>query len=104
MPSKCVRCGANLTDQPIQCPTCGSVTPADTALEAKPARKRLSIPFAVILSIGLGGALVAGVGKPGTHRTADDAVVIDGPAAQLGGPAIGLLERHVKLGPQSRGR
>ena len=66
MHSKCDRCGGELTDDLHRCDAADAVR----SDEVKRPRKRLGIPFAVVLAIGFVGALVAGGRNAGWGKPA----------------------------------
>lgn len=84
------------------------VGPIDDIAMVEPRRKRLGIPFALILLGGLLSVGIAGVGKPAkVHAATGDLAVtalVDGKPVHIGGPAIALLERQVSEHDQSFGK
>lgn len=98
MASRCVRCGAPLNEGLAECGRCRAAFPAATSTLHKPVRRRLSIPLAAILAMGLLGALTFGGGRLAIAQTAPtNAAVtasVDGKPTSVGGPAIALLEQQ----------
>jgi hypothetical protein len=69
-------------------------------------QRRLNVPFAVILAVGVAGAVLAGAwDRSGDQPTEAGAAVtasVNGQPVQLGGPSVTLLERHLSPAAPAR--
>lgn len=98
MASRCVLCGAPLSEAMMQCGRCRASFPDASSMDRKLVRRRRSIPLVAILTIGFLGALAFGAGKLATAHTIPTTAAVtasvNGKAVPVGGPAIALLEQQ----------